>query len=178
MSLIILRGSVLSKINSESKVSVIGIMIAKLIKTRNPKNSFALSLFGSNIFKMLLLSFSLGISVSIIAISTALSGKFEDSKKRTMELNNFSYKTRLITPTLQGGQYSPLYVYSSSPDSTYILGSSDQENGNRYLNFPDPSSAIKLFSSIYSDPQSLNHYTIFEPSINLEPSESFLPFNP
>lgn len=177
-SLILLRGSVLSKIHSESKVSWFGILLGKIVIARNPRNSFALSLFGANIFKMLILSFSLGISVSVIAISASISGKFEKSKKSTLELNNFSYKTRLITPTLQGGQYSPLYVYSSSPESTYILGSSNNKNGSRYLNFPNPSSAINLFNQIYKDPQSLNHYAIFEPSINLDPSDSFLPFNP
>ena len=83
-------------------------VITKSVSNQNIKNKFSVSLALGSIGKLSALFISILITSTITLFSSALFNVFNKAINKTYENRDYAYKTDLITPTIEGGEYTNL----------------------------------------------------------------------
>jgi putative ABC transport system permease protein len=109
-SLVTLRGRLIDNINlNTEKPNAFSNYFSKAFFFLPIKPRFSLLLFSKNIVKMLIITAAFAASTSASVIAFSIFGKFDEAKDRTDSVNKYKYRVDLLTPTIEGGQYSALF---------------------------------------------------------------------
>lgn len=109
-SLVSLKGRLIDNISmSTEKPNILSYYVSKIFFFLPIKPRFSLLLLSKNITKMLIISAACAASTSASIVAFSIFGKFDEAKDRTDSINKYKYRVDLLTPTIEGGQYSALF---------------------------------------------------------------------
>ncbi|MCC3161094.1 MAG: hypothetical protein K4H23_05160 [Mollicutes bacterium PWAP] len=101
----ILRGRLLDKMNGTKKENAksFGYKIMRIFGWIGIKNKISVSIFTSNIFKMILIVFMTIMAIVSTTIGITLIGRFSKTKVESFENKNYTFSSVQVTPTDEGG---------------------------------------------------------------------------
>jgi putative ABC transport system permease protein len=96
------------KSGSEFKGSFIARHIKEPFRSFGIMTKFRISTAFNSIWKLVILSVMVSLSISTLIFGINMVGKFRYAQEKTFASRNYSYAVDLYTPTSQGGQYVPV----------------------------------------------------------------------
>ena len=105
-----MRGPLVALLNgNESKFTQkVAATITSPFRYFGIKTKASLSILGTNLFKMILTSVALGLSIITLAVAFTTMGKFGLAKNKSLEDNHYNFKVNLLSPTTSGGALSAI----------------------------------------------------------------------
>jgi putative ABC transport system permease protein len=98
----------LMKTGSEFKSSFVVRHIKEPFRSFSIMTKFRISTAFNSIWKLIILSIMVAMSISTLVFGINVLGKFQYSESQTFASRNYSYAVDLYSPTEQGGQYVPV----------------------------------------------------------------------
>ncbi|MGL4947805.1 MAG: FtsX-like permease family protein [Mycoplasma sp.] len=107
MAYLLLRKNTSQLMNDTSafKVSSFAKALGLLFTKANVMTKFRTSIAFSSISKLTAITVLFTLSSVAVTSATAMTGKFEQTKKSTFDAKDYNFAVDLVTPTVQGGQY-------------------------------------------------------------------------
>jgi putative ABC transport system permease protein len=98
----------LMKVGSEFKGGFVARHIKEPFRSFGIMTKFRISMAFNSIWKLVLLSLMVTMSISTLVFGINTMNKFNDAEQQTFASRNYSYAVDLYSPTNQGGQYVPI----------------------------------------------------------------------
>ena len=113
-SLLILKKNTvdLMKTNSQDNPSFLSKFFKAIFFKTNVITKFRISVAFSSFWKLIILIITTSLTLSSLVFAMSIHGKLETSINATNESRKYKYAVSLYTPTIEGGQYTPV-AYSA-----------------------------------------------------------------
>jgi putative ABC transport system permease protein len=98
----------LMKNGSEFRGSFVARHIKAPFRSFGIMTKFRITVAFNSIWKLIILSVMVSLSISALVFGINTYGKFSDAEQKTFASRNYSYAIDLYSPTDQGGQYIPV----------------------------------------------------------------------